>query len=86
MLTGGADYAQVHAALDSDKPFHVRTWKRANPSLNYMPDLRAVIEKEAARARRDASLLPAFEALRLNKGVSDVSASRTYRGVHLAAR
>ena len=73
MLTGGADYAQTHAALDSDKPFLVRTWKRANPSLNHMPDLRAVIAKEAARARRDASLLPAFEALRLNKGVSDIS-------------
>ena len=75
MLTGGADYSQVHAALDSDKPFHVRTWKRANPSLNFMPDLRAVIEKEAKRARRDASLLPAFEALRLNKGVSDIAQS-----------
>ena len=75
LLTGGADYAQVHAALDSDSdnPFLVRTWKKANPSLNHMPDLRRVIEKEAKRARRDASLLPAFEALRLNKGVSDVS-------------
>ena len=86
MLTGGADYSQVHAALDSDKPFAVRTWKRANPSLNYMPDLRRVIEKEAARARRDASLLPAFEALRLNKGVSGRIASRAYRSVHLAKR
>ena len=55
---------------ETDNPFHVRTWRKANPSLNHMPDLRTVIEKEAKRARRDASLLPAFEALRLNKGVS----------------
>ena len=75
MLTGGADYSQVHAALDSDNPFHVRTWRKANPSLNHMPDLRAVIDKEAKRARRDVSLLPAFEALRLNKGVSDIAQS-----------
>ena len=75
LLTGGADFSQVHKALDSDKPFLVRTWKRANPSLSHMPDLRRVIEKEAKRAARDASLLPAFEALRLNKGVSDIAQS-----------
>ena len=73
LSSGGADYSQVHAALDSDKPFLVRTWKRANPSLSHMPDLRRVIAKEAKRAARDSSLLPSFEALRLNKGVSDVS-------------
>ena len=72
MLTGGADYAQVHAAGETDNPFHVRTWRKANPSLDHMPDLRAVIAREAQRARLDATLLPAFEALRLNGGVSDV--------------
>ena len=75
MLTGGADYAQVHKALEADNPFHVRTWRKANPSLDHMPDLRLVIEKEAKRAKQDATLLPQFEALRLNKGVSDVRQS-----------
>ena len=86
MLNGGADYFQVHAARENDKPFQVRTWKRANPSLDHMPDLRAAIEKEAQRARQDATLLPQFEALRLNKGVSDVALSlliepSTWRGI-----
>ena len=86
MLAGGVDYSQMHAASETDKPFLVRTWKRANPSLNHMPDLRAAIEKEAVRARRDATLLPAFEALRLNKGVADVRqavliAASTWRGI-----
>ena len=76
LLTGGADFSQVHKALDSDKPFLVRTWKQAPIlHLSHMPDLRAVIAKEAKRARQDASLLPAFEALRLNKGVSDIAQS-----------
>ena len=73
MLTGGADYSQVHAAGETDNPFLVRTWRKANPSLDHMPDLRQVIEREAKRARQDVTLLPQFEALRLNKGVSDVS-------------
>ena len=73
MLTGGADYSQVHAARETDKPFQVRTWRKANPSLDHMPDLRTAIAKEAKRAKQDATLLPQFEALRLNKGVSDVS-------------
>ena len=89
MLTGGADYSQVHAASETDKPFLVRTWRKANPSLDHMPDLRAAIDKEAARARKDASLLPAFEALRLNKGVADVSQAvlieaSTWRGIEAA--
>lgn len=75
MLTGSVDYSQVHAAGDNDNPFSVRTWRRANPSLDYLPDLRLRIEKEAERARKDAMLLPAFEALRLNKGVADTEQS-----------
>jgi len=73
MLAGGSDYSQVHAAGENDNPFLVRTWKLANPSLNHMPDLRAAIAKEAKRAKQDVSMLPAFEALRLNKGVSDTA-------------
>ncbi len=86
MLADGVDYPQVHAASEADNPFRISTIRKANPSLDYMPDLRAAIMKERDRARKDASLLPAFEALRLNKGVADVSQAvlietSTWRGI-----
>ena len=74
MLLGGGPgvYAQCHAAERDDPPFVQRTWRKANPSLRSMPDLAAAIRVEADRATTDASLLPAFQALRLNLGTSDV--------------
>ena len=72
LLAGGADYSQVHAARDTDSPFHSRTWDRANPSLPHMPTLRAVIRREAEKARKDPAVLPAFRALRLNSGTHDI--------------
>ena len=72
MLDGAADYSQVHAASPKDPPFRKTTWVKANPSLPIMPSLEAAIRKDAARAKADASLVPAFKALRLNLGVSDV--------------
>ena len=71
MLAGGADYAQTHAARKGDPPFQKRTWQKANPSLRYLPDLEDAIRAEATQAKRDPSLLAAFEALRLNLGTSD---------------
>ena len=78
MLTGGADYAQRHAAVHGtpkpgpdDPMFQRRTWAKANPSLRHMPDLEAAIRAEAAQARRDPSLLAALGALRLNLGTED---------------
>ena len=64
MLDGGADYAQTHHARDTDPPFRVRTWRKANPSLPVMPSLEKRIRKEADDARRDPSMLAAFRALR----------------------
>ena len=64
-------YAQVHKAGDSDPPFRVRTWRKANPGLNRQPDLLKVIRSESKRAKRDSSALARFKALRLNLGVSD---------------
>lgn len=66
-----ADYSQLHAAEKGDPPFQRRTWKRANPSLEFMPHLEARIRKEAEEARRDPSKLAEFEALRLNLGTPD---------------
>ena len=71
MLEGGADFAMSYQARKTDPPFQRRTWKRANPSLDAMPDLEAAIRREAEQARRDPSLLNQFEALRLNLGVSE---------------
>lgn len=71
MLAGGADYAQCHTAGPDDPPFQRRTWRKANPSLDHMPDLEEAIRAEAREARRDPAMLAAFEALRLNMGTSD---------------
>ena len=67
-----APYAQTHAAGKDDPPFRVRTWRKANPSLDHFPALRARIALEAKDARRDAGKMIEFRALRLNQGVSDV--------------
>ena len=75
MLRGGCEYSQVHAARSNDPKFHRRTWRKANPSLPFMPDLERAIRKEAEQARKDPSLLAAFDALRLNLGTSDVEVS-----------
>ena len=73
MLAGGADYRQVHKAdKGRHDPFKLATWRKANPSLEYLPDLKATIKKEAARARKDPDRLASFEALRLNMGTADV--------------
>ena len=75
MLTGGADYAQCHAARPDDPKFHKRTWAKANPSVAHMPDLLAAIRNEANQAKADPALLASFEALRLNLGTDDVAVS-----------
>ena len=69
MLAG--DRALTFAARPDDPPFHRRTWKRANPSLELMPDLEDRLREEAKVASRDPVALASFEALRLNKGTSD---------------
>ena len=69
MLAG--DRALTFAARPDDPPFHRRTWKRANPSLEIMPDLEDRLREEAKVASHDPVALASFEALRLNLGTSD---------------
>ncbi len=74
-LNGNADFVACYATskeLWESKPFTLEAIKRANPSLAHMPDLLKAIRKDGERARKDESLLPAYLALRLNAGVSDV--------------
>lgn len=76
-----ADHVQVYAAPSRLPIGQRRTWIRANPSLPWMPHLEAKIRAEAVRAKADPALMPAFEALRLNRGMPD-----TGRSVLLDAR
>ena len=71
----GVGFRLSYAAPKDADPFKVRTWRRANPSLSFMPDLREKIQEEAHDARRDPVALASFRALRLNQGVSDTVSS-----------
>ena len=73
MLDSDEGYSQSHAARPNDPPFRVSTWRRANPSWDHLPDLRADVRAAAAAAKKDPSLMQEFEALHLNKGLSDVA-------------
>ena len=57
LLDGGADYIQIHAAAPGDPPFERETWLKANPGLDFLPDLEVAIQRdaEAAEARRRVS-------------------------------
>ena len=84
MLAG--DRALTFAARPDDPPFQRRTWRRANPSLDIMPDLEERLREEAKVAARDPVALASFEALRLNMGTSDVVESHLLQsGVWKAA-
>ena len=63
--------ATVYAARPGDAPFHRRTWRRANPSLDAFPWLEERLREEAGEAKLDPVALASFEALRLNLGTSD---------------
>ena len=74
-LLATAPYAQVHAAPLEAPPFRARTMRRANPSFDHLPSLRAQLAEEAVDARRDPDALASWRALRLNQGTSDVARS-----------
>ena len=71
----GVGFSLCYAAKPDDPPFQRRTWKKANPGLDYLPDLESVIRQEAEDAKRDESAMQMFRALRLNQGVSDTTVS-----------
>ena len=71
----GVGFALCYAAPKDAPPFRRSTWKRANPGLDHLPDLEAVIRAEAADAKRDESAMQMFRALRLNQGIADTVVS-----------
>lgn len=66
--------AIVYRAEPEDDIFKVSTWHKANPSMRYIPTLRAAIEEDAEDAKADAAAEARFRALRLNQGGSGVVA------------
>ena len=72
-LAGGADFVQCHAARRDDPPYWVKTIRKANPSFDHLPVLRADVLRQRDRAREDESARARYEALVLNLGVSDVA-------------
>ena len=68
----GTGFALCFKAERDDDPFSRRTWKKANPGLDNLPDLEAVIRSEAEIAKKSPEALQTFKALRLNMGVADV--------------
>ena len=81
----GVGYSQVHAARPQDPTFQRRTWKRSNPGLDHLPDLEAVIRREAKAAKSDPAELASFQALRLNMGIAD-TLENTLLDAHTWAR
>ena len=68
------EYVQTHAvpAETDEKDFmRARIWQRANPSLPFMPDLKAAIKRDRDAARHDESAMAAYKSLRLNMGCAD---------------
>ena len=71
----GTGFQLCYSARPDDPPFQRRTWLRANPGLDHLPDLEEVIRQEAEDAKRDPDALQMFRALRLNQGIGDVRRS-----------
>ena len=74
-LAGGVDFALSYAASPDAPIDKVATWRKANPSLDHMPELKAAIRAEAASAKGDERALAAFRSLRLNLGTADTMQS-----------
>ena len=63
---------QLHAAAKDAPIYRAATWTRANPSMRFLPSLKAQIKAEAVAAKRDGVQLQSFKSLRLNMGMPDV--------------
>ena len=65
--------ALIWRADPEDDIYKPSTWHRANPSLKFLPSLRAAYEDEAETAKTDEAAEIHFRALRLNGGGAGVS-------------
>ena len=62
-------YRQIHTADPDGDPRDPAQWRKANPSMDFLPTLREAIEAEAM-ALDDPEMLRAFRAFRLNLGAT----------------
>ena len=69
--SSGSTYVQKHAARADESPWTLVAARRANPSMRYLPDLKAAIISERDEARQESGLEPAYRSLRLNLGCLD---------------
>lgn len=69
---GECEFSMSFAAGRDDDAYAEATWRKANPSYDYLPDLQKVLRKEADLAKRDPALLASFKSLRLNQGLPEV--------------
>ena len=53
-----APYHQLHAAAKDAPLYRATTWAKANPSMRYLPSLKAEIKALAAAAKRDGVMAP----------------------------
>ena len=84
----GVGFALTFAADPDSDPFEESSWRAANPSYDFFPDLAKTIKSEAEDAKKDPAELASFRALRLNQGVSDTVESvlvdsETWRGIEV---
>lgn len=68
---GPGTFALKYCADPDGDDFDPAQWARANPSMEYFPDLADDIHSQAERAKHDASRRHEFRAYVLNRGVSD---------------
>ena len=70
-LAGEADYRQAHRAKAKDNPYSIATWRKANPSMDYLPPVAENLRKVAKAAKRSEDTLASFKSLNLNLGGPD---------------
>ena len=80
----GRTTASTHAAAETDPVHHRKTWRRANPSIAYLPSLAQAIERDSGKAKTDSRALQAFKSLRLNLPVPDTMAAELLTPAELA--
>ena len=83
-LNGQADYVQLHAANEDDAPHHKRSWKKANPSMAFLPSLASAIARDSDKAKTDSDAMAMFQSLRLNMPTPDTTQAELLTPAQLA--
>ena len=73
-------YAQIHTADPKAALTDRKQWRKANPSFNKLPSLRAAIAANAQGALIDPVAAAAFKAYRLNLGTAELNAQELIDG------